>query len=82
MKKILVLFGLLYLFLTPLGAFADGDKPNLDSKPVPKIYSHEESDENDKKLIADEEYIVIGGLSVGVITLGDLLWKKSKDSGL
>jgi hypothetical protein len=70
------------LFLTFLSVFApsishaEDDQPG--EKPNPTLYSHEEGEEGDESLIRDEKIFVIGGLVVGVGTIGFLFYRRGK----
>jgi hypothetical protein len=75
------LFAPLFVALiTSLGmthSWADEDR-HPGEKPEPTLYSHEEHEEGDESLIADEEFFIVAGLVAGVGTVGFLLYRRGK----
>ena len=81
MNKKAIFFAPLFIaLLTSLGlsqSLADEDR-HPGEKPEPTLYSHEEGEEGDDSLIADEEFFIIAGLVAGIGTVGFLLYRRSK----
>lgn len=76
MKKLMAAFGLAALVLFPVTAFANSDQPS--GKPKPTIYAHEEDEEGDESLIAEESVLVGVALVTGVGTIGYFFYRRNK----